>query len=65
MVVDDDEDVRTLLSDILSKSSYAVTEVPDGASLEEAFTGPQPDVVLLDLKLPDADGLDLLPKIKR
>ena len=65
MVVDDDEDIRTLLSDILAKSRYAVTEVPDGAALEEAFSGPQPDVILLDLKLPDADGLDLLPKIKR
>jgi len=65
MVVDDEEDVRTLLSDILAKSSYAVTEVPDGAALREAFGGPQPDVLLLDLKLPDADGLALLPQIKR
>jgi DNA-binding NtrC family response regulator len=33
--------------------------------LKQAFLGPQPDVVLLDIRLPDADGLDLLPLIKK
>jgi DNA-binding NtrC family response regulator len=39
-------------------------EASDGASLRSAFTGIQPDVALIDLKLPDADGLELLTALK-
>jgi DNA-binding NtrC family response regulator len=33
--------------------------------MQQSFSGPQPEVILLDLKLPDADGLELLPTIKK
>jgi DNA-binding NtrC family response regulator len=65
MLVDDQEELRSLLSDSLRARGCEVMEVPDGASLKNSFTGPQPDVALLDLKLPDADGLDLLSYMKR
>ena len=61
MVVDDAADIRDLLTAIL-RATYEVTEAESGADLKQAFTQPQPDVILLDLKLPDADGLDLLPQ---
>jgi DNA-binding NtrC family response regulator len=64
LVVDDAEDVRELLATVL-RSSYEVAEADSGAALKQAFTEMQPDVVLLDIKLPDADGLDLLPQIKK
>ena len=64
LMVDDAADIRELLAAIL-RGSYEVTEADSGAALKLAFQEPQPDVVLLDIKLPDADGLDLLPQIKK
>jgi DNA-binding NtrC family response regulator len=64
MVVDDAADIRDLLGAVL-RNNYEVTEAKSGAELKQAFTQAQPDVVLLDIKLPDADGLDLLPQIKK
>ena len=65
MVVDDEESVRSLLATVLAQSNYEVSQAADAAALKESFGGPQPEVILLDLKLPDADGLELLPVIKK
>lgn len=65
MVVEDETGVRTLLNAVLTRAGYEVIQAGDAANLKDAFKGPQPEVVLLDLKLPDADGLDLLPQIKK
>ncbi|HET7624711.1 MAG TPA: sigma-54 dependent transcriptional regulator [Verrucomicrobiae bacterium] len=64
LLVDDAEDVRELLATVL-RDEFEVSQADSGAALREAFAEPQPDVVLLDIKLPDADGLDLLPEIKK
>jgi DNA-binding NtrC family response regulator len=64
LVVDDQADVRGLLVAVLEQD-YQVTEADSGAALQKSFAQEQPDVVLLDVKLPDADGLDLLPQIKK
>ena len=65
MIVDDESAIRALLATVLKKAGYDPIEVSDAASLREAFSGPGPEVILLDLKLPDADGLELLPQIKK
>lgn len=65
LVVDDEADVRQFLAAILQREGYEVLQASDFASTEEAFRGKQPDVVLLDLKLPDAEGLDVLPVLKK
>jgi DNA-binding NtrC family response regulator len=64
LVVDDDEGMRDLLRTIL-ESDYQVAEAESGAALHKALDHEQPDVVLLDMKLPDANGLGLLPAIKQ
>ena len=64
-VVDDEPAIRSLLNAFLTKANYEVTAIGDAASLDRAFESTQPDVILLDLKLPDADGLELLPQLKR
>jgi DNA-binding NtrC family response regulator len=64
LLVDDQQELRTLLADSFKQRGYEVMEACDGASLKIALSGPQPDVALIDLKLPDADGLDLLSALK-
>jgi DNA-binding NtrC family response regulator len=64
LIVDDEADLRNLLSSVL-EDHYEVAQANNGAALQKAFSQPPPDVVLLDVKLPDADGLELLPQIKK
>ena len=64
LIVDDEEGMRDLLKAILG-SDYQIAEADSGAALHKALDHEQPDVVLLDMKLPDANGLGLLPAIKR
>jgi DNA-binding NtrC family response regulator len=64
LIVEDEADMRDLVREIL-QGTYEVSTADTGAALKQALTGAQPDVILLDLKLPDADGLDLLPQIKK
>ena len=64
LIVDDEEGMRDLLKAIL-EADYHLSEADCGAALHQALDREQPDVVLLDLKLPDANGLGLLPAIKQ
>jgi DNA-binding NtrC family response regulator len=64
LIVDDEEGMRELLKAIL-ESHYHVAEAESGAALHKALEQNQPDVVLLDMKLPDASGLSLLPAVKQ
>lgn len=64
MVVDDDQNIQDVLRTLLEAEGYEVLSAADAAQLQAAFDGPQPGVVLLDLQLPDAHGIDLLPIIK-
>jgi DNA-binding NtrC family response regulator len=64
LIVDDQADVRDLLRSVLEEN-YDVAQAASGAALQKCFPQDPPDVVLLDVKLPDADGLDLLPQVKK
>ena len=64
LIVDDQESIREMLKSIL-ESDYQVREAENGAALQKAFSQEQPDVVLLDVKLPDDNGLELLPALKK
>jgi DNA-binding NtrC family response regulator len=65
MVVDDDQNIQLLLRTLLEAEGHEVASVEHAAGLQAAFDGPQPDVLLLDLQLPDGHGLELLPVAKR
>jgi DNA-binding NtrC family response regulator len=64
LIVDDEADIRNLLTAVLD-NYYDVAEAGSAAALQKTFSQEQPDVILLDVKLPDAHGLDLLPQIKK
>jgi DNA-binding NtrC family response regulator len=64
LIVDDEADIRDLLTAVLD-NYYDVAEAGSAAALQKTFSQEQPDVILLDVKLPDAHGLDLLPQIKK
>jgi len=64
LIVDDERDLRAVLT-ALFQDEFQVFEADSGAAVERAYTQDQPDVVLLDVKLPDADGLELLPQLKK
>jgi DNA-binding NtrC family response regulator len=64
LIVDDEAEIRGILNDVL-KGSYRIAEVASGAALKKSLSGAAPDVILLDLNLGDANGLELLPQIKK
>jgi DNA-binding response OmpR family regulator len=59
LVVDDDHDLCDLIADFLGEEGYAVTRAYLGQSAIEAARMSAPDLVLLDLVLPDVPGLDV------
>jgi DNA-binding NtrC family response regulator len=64
LIVDDEADLRDLLVTVL-EDYYDIAQAGSAAELQKFFPQEPPDVVLLDVKLPDAHGLDLLPEIKK
>ena len=63
LVVDDDDDLRSALSDLLGDNGYMVVEASTGTEAIELCARHRPDVVLLDLGLPDVSGLDVLNEL--
>ncbi len=64
LVVDDDPTVAEVVSDYLGRAGLEVVRAGDGASALAAAAATPPDLVLLDLMLPDVDGLDLLARLR-
>ncbi len=60
LVVDDEPDIRTLVQEILEDEEYSVTTAQDGASARNALRERRPDLILLDIWMPDVDGISLL-----
>lgn len=60
LVVDDEPDIRDLVSEILQDEGYRVTTAEDGETARAAFARKTPDLVLLDIWMPDVDGILLL-----
>ena len=64
LVVDDDPDIRSLLKELLGRQGYGVTEAANGKEALRALYSTPPDVVLLDISMPDLDGWQTLERIR-
>lgn len=65
LVVEDDEDIRALLHELLSQSGFDVSAVPDGASAIGVLDDVDPDLITLDLNLPDLDGIEVCRRVRQ
>jgi len=64
LVVDDDEDIRTLVVQLLERAGHKVEQAPDGRSGLRALHASPPDLVVLDVSMPDMDGWQALERIR-
>jgi DNA-binding NtrC family response regulator len=65
LIVEDEPFIRDLIKACLEPVGCLMAEAGDLASARKAFSGAAPAVVLLDLRLPDGNGLSLLPEINK
>ena len=64
LIVDDEEHIRYLYSEELSEAGYEVITTDGGYQLLEMIEEEKPDLVVLDIKMVDYNGLDLLQDIR-
>jgi DNA-binding response OmpR family regulator len=64
LVVDDDEKLRALVGEYLEGYGFQTIALPDGRSVLDTIRRESPDIVILDIMLPDRDGLDVLKAIR-
>ena len=65
MVVDDAQFMRMKCAKLLSSNGYDVIEAATGAEAVESYKTERPDAVLLDITMPDMDGLQALKEIRK
>lgn len=65
LVVDDEPDIRNLIKDILEDEAYRVVIASNGEEARASFASHQPHLVLLDIWMPDIDGISLLKEFKQ
>ena len=64
LIVDDDRELRALLSEYLQKQGYRVTAVGDGKAMRAALNTSKPDAIVLDVMLPGEDGFSLCREVR-
>jgi CheY-like chemotaxis protein len=64
VVADDELRIRMLYEEVLSESGYEVYSAKDGKEAWEFYQQHQPDLVILDVKMPEMHGFDVLEKIR-
>ena len=65
LVADDDRSIRTVLTQALGRSGYQVRTTSNAATLWRWVEDGEGDLVITDVVMPDENGLDLIPRIKR
>jgi two-component system KDP operon response regulator KdpE len=64
LIVEDDETIGNFISAILTANGYSVLKTKQGKTVGELIASHAPDIILLDLGLPDMDGMEVLKNIR-
>lgn len=64
MVVDDDKDIRRLVENILSKEGFVTVGAENAADALKKIQNSKPDLIILDLQLPDKDGFEVCKQLR-
>jgi two-component system OmpR family response regulator len=64
LIVDDEENLRSMLSAALQHHGYAVTTAADGRTALEVVATERPDAILLDVMMPDLDGFEVCRRLR-
>jgi DNA-binding response OmpR family regulator len=64
LIVDDDERVRRIITRYLTREGYGIREAASGEEMRARLVAARPDLVILDLMLPDDDGLTLARELR-
>jgi len=65
LIVDDQNGIRVLLTEVFSSEGYKTYQASNGKLALEIVRNDKPDLVLLDMKIPGMDGLEILKHIKK
>src|SRR5579885_460557 len=65
LVVDDEPKIVQIARDYLERAGFSVLTAPDGAGAVATAKSEKPDLIILDLGLPDLDGLDVTRALRR
>lgn len=64
LIIEDEKSICDFISKILNSNDYKVTSAPTGKEGLEVLTSSMPDLILLDLGLPDMDGMEIIKKTR-
>jgi two-component system response regulator AtoC len=64
LVADDDASIRSLLKQLLADEGYPVLEAATGSEVVEQVREASPDLVIMDVRMPELDGIEALQKVK-
>lgn len=65
LIVEDDEQVRLVLRQMLEHEGYAVTEAPDGRAGLERWRQEPADLLLTDILMPEQDGIETIREVRQ
>ncbi|MBT2573042.1 sporulation initiation phosphotransferase Spo0F [Bacillus sp. ISL-51] len=64
LIVDDQYGIRILLNEVFNKEGYQTFQAANGIQALDIVTKERPDLVLLDMKIPGMDGIEILRRMK-
>ena len=65
LVVEDSEDLRYIVKDILQRAGHQVSEACDGSEVSDILTGDPIDLVITDILMPEQEGISTILQIRR